>query len=219
MAAQREPIFNFSEPLPVYWAGVLVAIHLLNWAFTAALGTVFFLYGMLTPFGIKPLTADLISLYGHGFTHGSWSHLLMNSLMGIVFGIVTIRGAKVLATSKGKASTGQLAFIAILFGGILLGGLTQWAVWAGFGTQQAAMVGASGGVSALFAAAGWAMGGREKMLQFGFGWAAINVALVVAEPIFGVGISWAGHLGGYVAGMILAPFFVRASSTGFTVLR
>ena len=212
-------MFNFSEPLPVYWAALLVAIEVLMLFAGKVLSPIIGSFGILQPLGQAPLGSQLVTLIGHGFIHSGWSHVLLNSLMGIVFGIVTIRGAKVLATSKGQSSSGSKAFLSILLFGIFLGGAAQWLAWMLMGVSNAQMVGASGGVSALFAAAGWAMGGKDKMLQFGLGWAIINVVLVVAEPIFGVRVSWAGHLGGYLAGMILAPVFVRPNSTGFTVLR
>ncbi len=219
MTKSREPFFNFSEPLPVYWAGVLVGIQILTIFAYKLIAPLVGSFAILVPFGAMPIGNQIVSLLGHGFVHSGWSHLLLNSLMGIVFGIVTIRGAKVLATSKGKSVSGNGAFLIILLAGIILGGLFQWGVWGVTNTTQASMIGASGGVSALFAVAGWAMGGKGKMLQFGFGWVVINCVLVLAEPFFGVRISWAGHLGGYLAGMLLAPFLVRANSTGFTVLR
>jgi len=221
MYKTSEPMFNFSEPLPVYGAGLLIVIEAAMLFLPAGLTNAVARFGILRPIGVGTLPEQIVTLFGHAFLHSGWSHVLMNSFLGIVFAIVMIRGAKVLATSKGKSISGTGAFLAIFFGGVVLGGLAQWIVWwltnAPLGSS---MLGASGGVSALFAAGGWAMGGRQKMLQFGLGWAAINVVLVFAGPMFfGSNISWAGHMGGYLAGMIIAPFFVRANSTGFSVLR
>ncbi|WP_409433849.1 rhomboid family intramembrane serine protease [Litorimonas sp. RW-G-Af-16] len=215
----REPMFNFSEPTPVYWAAIMVVIEVLTIFAVGPLGNLLATYGIMRPFGTMPLGPQIISLLGHGFLHSGWAHVLMNSLFGIVFGIVTIRGAKVLATSRGKRSSGAGAFWLIFLLGVIGGGVAQWLVWKVMGTTSAAMVGASGGASALFAAAGWAMGGRAQMLQFGLGWAIVNVVLVVAAPILGTNVSWAGHMGGYAAGMVIAPLLVRANSTGFSVLR
>lgn len=216
----REPMFNFSERVPVFWGGLLIAIEFVMMILPRSVESYALVFGLLRPWGTVPTWLQFPPLIGHGFFHSGWSHVLMNTFLGVVFGIVAIRGAKMLATSKGKRTSGTFAFIALFLGGVVLGGLAQWLVWALTNAPSgSAMLGASGGVSAFFAAAGWAMGGRQKMLQFGFGWLVINFALVVAEPILGVSVSWAGHLGGYLAGMSLAPMLVRANSTGFSVLR
>jgi len=41
----------------------------------------------------------------------------------------------------------------------------------------------------------------------------INIVMVFAEPLLGIKLAWAAHIGGYIGGMILAPIFVRAKST------
>lgn len=216
----HEPMFNFSEPVPVYWAGLLIILELLTMVATREVQLFLAKFGILRPYGVMGFPDQLIALVGHSFLHSGWSHVLMNSFLGIIFGIVCIRGAKVKKTAQGQSSSGLGVFLGLFLFGAVLGGLAQWAVWAVTNASvQSAMLGASGGVSAFFAGAGWAMGGRQKMLQFGFGWLVINFVLVIAEPIFGVRISWAGHIGGYVAGMILAPLWIRPNSTGFSVLR
>jgi len=144
----------------------------------------------------------------------------MNAGMTIVFGIAVIRGAKLLATSKGKPSTATRDFFLIFFAGVIIGGLFQWGWWAVINAQLTATgaVGASGGASALFAAGAWAIGGRNKMVQFGFGWVIINVVMVLAEKFIGISIAWPAHIGGYIAGMILAPLFVKPNSTQLSML-
>ena len=107
----------------------------------------------------------------------------------------------------------------IFLAGIVAGGLAQWIWWSLPGVSQASAIGASGGVSALFATAGWAIGGRALMTRWAAGWAAVNVLLVLTEPMIGIGIAWAAHMGGFLAGMVLAPYCVKAGSTGFSITR
>ena len=73
------------------------------------------------------------------------------------------------------------------------------------------MIGASTGVSGLIAAAGWATGGQAGMLRFTAPWLLINIAMGVFDAFVGLPISWAGHIGGLLAGAVLYPLFV----TGF----
>lgn len=215
----REPMFNFSEKFPPYLAGIFIAIEALLMFLPRSLHSSFELFGVLRPLNAPgtDVMSQMISLVGHGFLHGGWGHVLMNAGMTIVFGIITIRGIKLLAAQKGEASKANLKFMMIFLAGVIIGGIFQWGWWASTNTTMAAAVGASGGASALFASTGWAMGGRNKMIQFGFGWAIINLVMVLAEPILGVSLAWPAHIGGYIGGMILAPFFVRPNSTGFRI--
>ena len=77
--------------------------------------------------------------------------------------------------------------------------------------DSGAALGASGGVSALFATMAWAMGGPKQLLKFGFGWLVINILMIFGGGLLtgGGGIAWAAHLAGFVAGAVLAPFLVR----------
>ena len=219
----REPMFNFGEKVPAYLAGILIAIYaFISLFLPKSLDQFFALFGMLRPLN-TPGTDGLsnaVSLIGHGLLHGSWSHVLMNSGMIIVFGIATIRGIKMKSQGfkkvqaiREKTVNPNLYFLLVFLAGVIVGGIFQWGWWSMSSAVNTAAVGASGGASALFATTGWAIGGRNKMLQFGLGWGVINVIMVAAEPILGVGLAWAAHIGGYVGGMIFAPLWVQANST------
>jgi len=218
----REPMFNFGEKTPAYVAGGLIVIHILVFFIPRSIENYAALYGMLRPlttpgtFGVS----HAVSLLGHGFLHGSWGHVLMNSAMIIIFGIATIRGIKMKSQGfkkvqaiREKTVNSNILFFLIFLAGVIVGGIFQWGWWSINGTANAAAIGASGGASALFATTGWAIGGRDKMIQFGLGWAVINVIMVFAEPLIGVSLAWAAHIGGYIGGMILAPLFLQPNST------
>lgn len=218
----REPMFNFMEKAPAYLAGIFIAIQAIRMVLPGQFFGFLEKFGVLRPLG-SPGTdgiSHVISLIGHGFLHGGWGHVIMNSGMTIVFGIAAIRGAKLLAASKGKAASASRDFLMIFFAGVIIGGLFQWGWWAATNAQltMTGAVGASGGASALFAAGAWAIGGRDKMIQFGFGWAVINAVMVLLENFIGIGIAWPAHLGGYVAGMIFGPWLVKANSTKLSML-
>ena len=215
-----EPIFNIQEKAPLRFAGLLVALHAL---FT------------LTPLGTSEAISRLFILRpaeyvegtgwlatgGHAFAHGSWGHVFTNAAMLVIFAIPTFRGVRAQAVRNGQGTRGEWPWMAIFFAGVIAGAFAQWAWWGVAGSMgwedlaRVSAVGASGGVSALFASAGWAIGGRGTMLKFGAAWAAINVLLVVFEPFLGMGIAWAAHIGGYVGGMLFAPLLVAANTSRF----
>lgn len=223
MPNQSEPMFNFSEKPPAYLGGVFILVALLVKIIPRGLDQFLGRYGILRPLemdGTSGLT-HAISLIGHGFLHADITHLLINTFMTITFGIVTLRAIKmrrgVAASKLAKKMSPKSQFFIVFFAGVIIGGIFQWGWWAISQTDIAGAIGASGGASALFATGAWAMGGRDNMIKFGLGWAVINAVLVVAEPIFGVSIAWPAHIGGYIAGMILAPRFVKPNATSFKI--
>jgi membrane associated rhomboid family serine protease len=219
---QKEPFFNFTEPMPAYVAGALIALFILF----AYVPGVYRLVGnliLIRPLGFQgaSLAEQLFSLIGHGAMHGGWGHLLMNSGMIAVLGVATVKGARLKSVSQGRRRNPSLVFFTIFLFGIFAGGLAQWLWWfvinAPLGVNAPGALGASGGASALLAAGGWAMGGRYKMVQFAFGWALINAIIVVVGPFIGLNVAWAAHLGGYIGGMLLAPLMIKANSTSFSL--
>lgn len=218
----REPMFNFTEKAPAYLAGVFIAIQAVLIILPNPLMSLLYKFGVLHPLGAPGShgLTHLISLVGHGFLHGGWGHVLMNSGMTIVFGIAVIRGAKLLANLRNKTSTATRDFFLIFFAGVIIGGVFQWGWWGATNAQltNTGALGASGGASALFAAGAWAIGGRDKMIQFGLGWLVINALMVLLENFIGMSIAWPAHIGGYIAGMIFGPLFVSANSTKLTML-
>jgi len=221
----KEPMFNFAEPAPVYLVGVFIAVHLSLMIAPRWLEAIFAKYAILHVWGRIGLTRleQIPSLVLHGFLHGGWLHLISNSFMIIALGIASIRGAKLLSIRKGRPRSGVSAFFQLFFAGVILGALAQWLYWylsgAPLGFEAPRAIGASGGASALFAAGGWALGGAKQMFKFALAWGFINFVMVLAEAYTGINLAWAAHLGGFAAGMILAPLLVEASATRFKVLK
>lgn len=216
----REPIFNISEKAPLYFSAGLILIHVAVFYGPRSIDSFAAYWGLLKSLDITGQTpmSKATSLIGHGFLHGSWSHVLLNCAMMVIFGVATIKGAKMMQTSKGRAPRGNAVFFKIFFAGVIIGGLGQWAWWALIGETSSAL-GASGGVSALFASMAWAIGGRAKMIQFGLGWFVLNIIFIFAGPLLtgGAGFAWMAHLAGYVGGAAVAPFLVRPSSAGLSL--
>ncbi len=218
----KEPFFNFTEPFPAFLAGGLIVLFMVFSYLPGAYNLVGQLI-VLRPLGFQGTTQaeQVFSLFGHSLMHGGWSHVLMNSGMIAIFGVATVKGARLLSVSQGRRRSPSFVFLTIFIFGVIMGGLAQWLWWgaisAPLGFQAPAAVGASGGGSALLAAGGWAIGGKPKMLQFAIGWALINLVIVVAGPFIGMNVAWAAHIGGFIGGMILAPLLTKANSTSFGI--
>lgn len=216
--SQREPIFNFSEPAPVWLCGFLILIHIIvSFApeavvgFLSNLGT---LASTGTPLGnLRSGLENIPSLFLHGFLHADTMHLLFNSGMIAVFGVLICRTA-------GRGWRRHARFLAIFLISVCIGGLAQLLWWKLSGTPGYA-IGASGGASGLFAAAAYVLGGNRQMIRWGLVWIVIN-ALIVSFEYVGFSVystAWAAHLGGYVGGALLALFMLRPNSTDFRVTR
>lgn len=217
----REPLFNFTEKAPVYLAGIFLVAQILLLYMPRDLFLKFETFGFLQPLGTPDIgfLPHATSLVSHGFFHLQWGHLFFNMGMTIIFGIAVVRGAKLLSASKGAPSRANQAFLRLFLFGVIVGGVFQWGWWALSNAEglSIASSGASGGASALFAGAAWAIGGRDRMIQFGIGWTFFNVLMAGLQGLFG-DLSWEMHIGGYIAGMILAPKLIKPNSTNLSVL-
>lgn len=148
--------------------------------------------------GNAALLPALISLISHLFLHAGWLHLAMNMIMLLAMG-------NLLEPIAGARRLGLL---------YLAGGLASaLAEWAFTPMSMVPTVGASGAISALIGAQAM-LGGRgtQGPLLRGLGLAAAWIAfqvlagLVMNGPGFQLAI--AGHIGGFIAGLLLAwPVF------------
>lgn len=148
--------------------------------------------------------SGLMTLVSTALLHGDWLHVIVNSLMLLVFGAPVAR-----AFGKGPSAWGLWM---IVFVGSVIGGSAFFLALATVETPWT--VGASGGVSGLVAAAGLldGYGMKQKLwsrrfLAYTAIFAAFNVlliALTIAAPYtLGMGIAWEAHVGGYIAGAVL----------------
>ncbi|MGB0906264.1 MAG: rhomboid family intramembrane serine protease [Maricaulaceae bacterium] len=222
----REPIFNISERAPVVLGAVFIAVHVVATYGPLFLQNIIAMWGLLMSPDMAAQINDLpagrayTSLILHGFLHGSWAHALVNTAMMVPFGVVTIKGAKLRAAQKGRSARGEGTFLFVFFAGVIIGGAGQLLYWKISGEPGSAL-GASGGVSALFACGAWAMGGRPQLLKFAGAWLLINIVMIFAGEVMtgGAGVAWASHLAGFAAGAVLGPLLVRANSTGFRAVQ
>ncbi|MGL5115810.1 MAG: rhomboid family intramembrane serine protease [Beijerinckiaceae bacterium] len=163
-------------------------------------------------------TSGLWTLVTHGFLHGGWDHLLINGFWMLAFGAPVMR------------RFGFIRFVAFFLLTVVAGGLLFFA----FNQREAAiLVGASGGVSGLTAAAlRFAIGvvddGRpvwrrparplaealadRSVLAFMLVWLAVNLLAGFANPFGGGKIAWEAHLGGFLAGLLIFPLLDRRLS-------
>lgn len=155
----------------------------------------------------------------HALLHGSWTHVLLNSIWLAAFGTPIAR----------RCGTGRFMLLAALSA---VGGAVVYAVMNPM--QIIPMIGASGGVSGLMAAASWfifapaawhwegrlaepherprqALGelirNRPFLIFLGV-WFFTNYLFAFVEP-FGAGggtIAWEAHVGGYLVGLVAFPW-------------
>ena len=195
---ENAPLLNIL-PVTKYMLAVFIAIHLvvvfllsdnsLNWLYTH-LG---FIPGRFTGTAIfEPLA--LLTPLSHVFLHGSWLHLAMNSVMLLAFGSGIERWI------GGRKMVGVFV-VSALFG-----------VGAHFALNSASIfpvIGASGGLSGLFAVAlimlnrfNPNMSGRYGMWPLILSWVGISVIFGVIGSPDGADVAWAAHVGGFLGGFV-----------------
>ncbi|MBL9011237.1 MAG: rhomboid family intramembrane serine protease [Alphaproteobacteria bacterium] len=207
-----EPLFLVPIQVPAF-AGLFVLIHVAlmlvplaykSWAYASfALVPVRFLSD---DSGMVALSAA--NLLTHGFLHYDWVHVLVN--------------CGLLMAAAGPVNRNCGAFrMTILFSlCVIAGGLSHVAAYWG---QNDAVIGASAGAAGLLAAA---MRYRSRRLSMGeivapithgpvlaltLFWIGINLALFLWDVLGGgamSGLATIAHIGGYLAGLFLAPVFV-----------
>lgn len=155
------------------------------------------------------LVSRLLPFVTYLFLHGSWSHVLINSVWLLAFGPVVAR------------RFGPVLFLLLFLICGIAAALTHLAAYR---ESIAPLIGASGAISGLMAASFrmLALGPEEepalaplfsaRILTWTVIWAAINVFAGITG--FGAGpgpavIAWGAHLGGYAAGLVLAGPFER----------
>jgi membrane associated rhomboid family serine protease len=147
------------------------------------------------------------------FLHGSWPHVLLNSVAIIAFGPPV---ARLMGTGPRGAAVFYLFYLVC---GVL-SGLGFAAADALFDAKHFAAVGASGAVSGLLGAASRMIQGHGQVgpiwgstvLGMAAAWVFVNVVLGVSgltPGAEGIPVAWQAHLAGYAAGVLLVGPFAR----------
>ena len=201
---RREPAFNLPWPVAVL-AVVLIGAH------AARLGL------RVPPDAFALTRSDLLSgaiapLFTYIFVHGSWPHVLLNSLFCVAFGAPVARWL-------GTGARGGLAFFVFFIAcgvtaGVGYGGWFDLTVFLGRHPSEWALVGASGAASGLMGAAARLIEGRGRLgsivgrqvVGMGAAWVLANVVLGVFGLTPGTGgapVAWEAHIIGFFAGVLL----------------
>lgn len=195
-----EPLINL-PPYTKYLLGFIIGIHLImafalspqwqEWIFIH-LG---FIPGRFTGTAIfEPLA--LLTPISHIFIHGGWLHIAMNSIMLLAFGAGVekwIGGPKMILAFLICSLIGLAAHLALNIDSIQ------------------PVVGASGGLSGLFAIAlvmlnrqsqGAMSKGKYGYLPLIALWVGISVLFGMMGSPDGSDIAWAAHVGGFLGGFL-----------------
>jgi membrane associated rhomboid family serine protease len=149
-------------------------------------------------FGVTAIVAP----FTYMFLHGGWSHVLLNTVMTAAFG------------AGAERFMGPRRMIVFFVLCSLAAALAQLAVMP---FSEAPVVGASGGLSGLFAAIilvmqrmGMGGQGRYGVWPFVILWVGITVLLGSMGGAPGGGnVAWVAHLGGFLAGFVLLKPVMR----------
>lgn len=207
---RRQPILN-APLLVIIVAIVLVLLHAafefappieqLAISYDYALAPQRFWAPAGSPDVYPDAAAGLITLLSTGLLHADWLHVIVNSMMLLALGTPVAR-------ALGQNLAGAAAWM-LLFVVSVLGGSALYLALANVDSPY--VIGASGGVSGLFAAAFLLdpRGGKQKLWSRPFvgmtiAFAIANAALALVGPfMLGAGISWEAHAGGYIAGALM----------------
>jgi membrane associated rhomboid family serine protease len=198
MMKESEPFFNFSEKTPLFLVGLFTLIHFLTLFSTVPVD-----HGVLRPLHQSDIgvTSHAFRLFFHGFLHANWGHLMINSVMIMVFGTAIFQGYRSNLNYELDTLKASLFFWIVFLTGAILGGIFQW-IWWGFvnASLSTGAIGASAGAAALFSTGAFVLGGKKKMYEYGFVWFGLNCIIGLIDNFFVINIAWPAHIGGYCAG-------------------
>jgi membrane associated rhomboid family serine protease len=227
----RQPIFMLPGIITVL-AGTMLVIHLASSLVLGPEGldqlTIWFGFVPVRlimpeafPGGYWPL---IWTLFTHAFLHANWEHVLINVAWLVIFGTPVARryaAGPTMAIFLVSAAVGAIAFAATTLPSVQL------------------LVGASGGIAGLTGAAtrfifqpvvvaphpetgepvvlgrhlaSWReLFTNSRSRAFALIWILLNAAVPILPALTGeaVQVAWQAHLGGFVAGLVMVPFFER----------
>lgn len=194
---RREPVINM-PPVTKWMLGILIAVHLVRSEILppeqsdALISALAFTPANFTAEAFGPLT--LLTPFTHMILHGSWMHLAINGFMLSAFGS---------GIERWLGSRRML--ILFVFSGICGAAMHYLLNMA----SPFPMIGASGGISGLFAGAlimlnrgQREMGGRFGILPFALLWIGMSIGFGMLGGPDGSSIAWAAHVGGFLGGFI-----------------
>ncbi len=203
ISQNKEPFFNFGNipPFTKYMVAVLIAIQIILSLIVSPETRVL----MIEQFGFTPANftgagdftlTTLLTPVTYLLIHGSWMHIGFNAIMGLALGTFVER----------MFSTPTIIKFFILCS---IGGAALYLLINPFST--APVIGASGSISGLFAAAimmmveSGRMGALSGKLANKGPWPIIFIwaAIMTFIGVIGGGIAWEAHLGGFLTGAIL----------------
>ena len=201
---EREPMFNAPWTIVVLCVG-LIALH--------GAQTLFVPEALVDFYGVSGAALSAgrwQTLVTSLFLHGSWPHVLMNSVAALAFGppVARLMGLNL----RGAA----VFFLFYLVCGVV--GMLGFALTTPHDAEAA--IGASGAISGLLGAASRIIQGRGRIgpmfgrtvIGMAVAWAIVNVALGVSgltPGAMGMPVAWQAHLAGYLAGVLLVGPFAR----------
>ncbi|MCB1532935.1 MAG: rhomboid family intramembrane serine protease [Alphaproteobacteria bacterium] len=197
-AANDVPFMNLSKitPFVKFLIAAFLLVHIPVFLFLGypARHEAFFYLGFVPGrftgvFGPMPWYAPL-NFISYVFIHGSWMHLVFNTVMAMAMGILFER-------SYSTRTTVIFFFACAILGAGLHLALNPF--------STAPVIGASGGISGFFAAAILMLGERGQMGAIGKRgpWPILGfwlLFMLVVGFLSGEDTAWQAHVGGFVAG-------------------
>ncbi len=205
----REPAFNAPWPALAMAAVIIVGFGLQTFLPPEQI---------LPTYGFSPQAmaqGRWITLFSALFLHGSWAHALLNGVAALAFGAPVAR-------YYGVRPAGALAFLLFYLACGALANLGYGWVHAG---DPHLLVGASGAVAGLMAAAARMLAGKgvpgpflsPQVVGMTAAWVVVNLLIAVVGFAPGAGdmpVAWEAHLFGYAVGLVLVTPFGWLSRRG-----
>jgi len=197
---RSEPAINL-PPLTLGLIVVLLVLHLLRQFLSSETDDALVLYFSVIParyFGEAPVDelSWLLAPLAHMFLHADWAHVAINAATLAAFGAPLERflgGPRYLAFYLATGLAGAVLHAVI------------------YSTSMDPMLGASGAISGLFGGLLLMMRERGRMsalVPFAILWIVLQLGLgFFGSTEGGDRIAWAGHVGGFVAGLLLVRAF------------